>query len=160
VILERARQSTVTGQKTAAANASFGVHGAGGMASFLSPFLRDPAAARILRNVRTGGVVADHVLTAFDSASRRKGLLGLDSLPEGAAMIIAPSNAVHTFFMKFPIDIAFVSKDGRVLKTRHAVPARRLAASLRAFAVIELPGGTLARSRTEPGDMLELVART
>ena len=127
------------------------------MASFLTPLLRDPSVRHALQNVRNREIVAQHVLTAFDSASRRKGLLGRKSLPEGTAMIIAPSNSVHTFFIHFPIDIAFMSKDGRVLKARAAVPARRLTASLRAYAVIEMPAGTLERSQTQPGDTFALV---
>src|SRR5512143_1264020 len=105
------------------------------MASFVAPLLRNPALAHSLVNTHTGAVVANRLLAAFDSASRRKGLLGLDSLPEGSAMLIAPSNAVHTFFMRFPIDIAFLARDGRVLKVRPAVPARRIAAALRGYAV-------------------------
>ena len=124
------------------------------MASFLTPLLREPAVARRLVNVRTGQVVAHALLTAFDSASRRKGLLGRDSLPEGTAMLIAPSNAVHTFFMRFPIDVAFVARDGRVIKVRAAVPPWRMTASLRGFTVIEFAAGTLARSNTIAGDSL------
>jgi uncharacterized membrane protein (UPF0127 family) len=126
------------------------------MATFLTPLLREPAVARRLVNVRTGQVVASELLTAFDSASRRKGLLGRDSLPEGAAMLIAPSNAVHTFFMRFPIDVAFLARDGRVLKVRHAVPARRMTAAIRAYAVAELPAGTLQRADVRAGDVLAL----
>lgn len=124
------------------------------MKSFLSPLLRDGSTPHVLENVRTGAVVADHLLTAFDSASRRQGLLGRDSLPDGTALIIAPSNAVHTFFMRFSIDLAFVRRDGRVIKVRTAVGPRRLSAAIRAFAVVELAAGALARSGTESGDML------
>jgi uncharacterized protein len=124
------------------------------MKSFLSPLLRNAAADHVLENVKTGRVVADRLLTAFDSASRRQGLLGRDGLPAGSALIIAPSNAVHTFFMRFPIDILFVGRDGRVIKVRSAVPPWRMTASLRAFAVIELAAGSLAQSNTTAGDHL------
>ena len=124
------------------------------MKTFLSPILAAGAVAHVLENVRTRRVVAAHLLTAFDSAQRRQGLLGRDSLAEGSALIIAPSNAVHTFFMRFPIDIAFVGRDGRVLKLRPAVGPWRLAGSIRAFAVVELPAGALARSQTQRGDLL------
>lgn len=124
------------------------------MKSFLSPLLRTAAADHVLENVTTGRVVADRLLTAFDSASRRQGLLGRDGLPAGSALIIAPSNAVHTFFMRFPIDILFVGRDGRVIKMRSAVRPWRMTASLRAFAVIELPAGSLAQSNTSAGDSL------
>lgn len=127
------------------------------MTSFLSPLLG--ASGRVdyvLENVGKQRLVADRVLTAFDSASRRQGLLGRDSLPDGHALIIAPSNAVHTFFMRFPIDILFVRRDGVVLKARSAVGPWRMAASLRAFAVIELAAGSLAKSNTAAGDSLIL----
>jgi uncharacterized membrane protein (UPF0127 family) len=99
-------------------------------------------------------VVADQLLGAFDSASRRTGLLHHEGFPPGSAMIIAPSNAVHTFFMKFPIDLAFVGRDGRVRKVREAVRPWRMAAALRAYAVIELPAGVLRRTDTVVGDTL------
>jgi uncharacterized protein len=124
------------------------------MKSFLSPLLRPGATGYVLENERTRRVVAAELLTAFDSASRRQGLLGRDALTPGSALIIAPSNAVHTFFMRFAIDIAFVRRDGRVIKVRSAVRPYRLAASLRAFAVIELPAGALTQSDTRRGDTL------
>lgn len=124
------------------------------MTSFLSPLLRRGAIDHVLDNVSTRCVVADRLLTAFDSASRRQGLLGRDGLPADSALIIAPSNAVHTFFMRFPIDILFVGRDGRVIKVRSTVRPWRMTAALRAFAVIELPAGSLARSNTTAGDSL------
>lgn len=128
------------------------------MNSFLSPLLREPATVFTLTNVNRGTVVAAHLLTAFESRTRNKGLLGRDSLPEDTALIIAPSNAVHTFFMRFSLDLAFVAKDGRVVKVRRAVPPWRVAAALRAFAVVELAAGVLNRSGTERGDLLVVSA--
>lgn len=122
------------------------------MASFVQPLVREGVAGQTIANTRNGCVVADRLMTAFDSSSRRKGLLKQDSMAEGSALIIAPSNAIHTFFMRFAIDVAFVAKDGRVLKTRAAMPAWRIAGALRAFAVVELPAGSLARSHVQPGD--------
>lgn len=130
------------------------------MISFLQPLLRPASGPLRLENTRSGRVVADQLLTAFDSAARRKGLLGRQSLPEGSALLIAPSSGIHTCFMKFPIDVAFVSKTGRVLKVRAALPAWRAALALRAYAVIELPAGALANSDTAPGDDLAIKPAT
>ena len=69
-------------------------------------------------------------------------------------MLIAPTNAVHTFFMRFAIDIAFVTREGRVAKICAAVPPWRIAVALRAYGVVELPAGTLAASETLAGDSL------
>ena len=126
------------------------------MKSFLSPLLRQGSAALSLTNTRNKKVVAQTILTAFDSASRRKGLLGRDSLPEHSALIIAPCQAIHTFSMRFAIDVLFVAKDGRVLKTRTNVRPGRIAAALRAFAVVELASGAIARSGTRAGDVLQV----
>lgn len=128
------------------------------MQSFLSPLLRAGAGTLLLTNVRNGQVVARTLLTAFDSASRRQGLLGRDNLDEGSAMIIAPCSAVHTFSMRFAIDVLFVAKDGRVLRTRSHVRPGRIAAALRAFAVVELPAGAIERSGTRKGDQLQVGA--
>ena len=126
-------------------------------AHFLRPLLAAPAAGFCLRNQRTGAVLADRLLPALDSASRKTGLLKHTGLGEGEAMIIAPSNAVHTWFMKFDLDLLFVGRDGRVVKTRAGVKPWRMSAALRAFAVIEMRSGTLAVRETLPGDLLELV---
>lgn len=127
--------------------------------NFLAPLGRSPSAAWHLRNTRTGDILADRVSGAFDSTARRQGLLGRVSWDQGHALVIAPCNAIHTFFMKFPIDVVFVRRDGTVVKAQGPVPPWRLAGALRAYAVIELPGGALTRCETRRGDVLELAPR-
>jgi uncharacterized membrane protein (UPF0127 family) len=73
-------------------------------------------------------------------------------------MVIAPSNAVHTFWMRFPIDILFVRRNGVVSKVRRNVPPWRAVAALWAYAVIELPAGTLGVDDARVGDVLTMVA--
>jgi uncharacterized membrane protein (UPF0127 family) len=107
-----------------------------------------------LFNERTGKAVATALEAAFDSASRNRGLLGREALAAGQALIIAPTSMVHTFFMRFPIDILVVDRQGRVLKARRNVPARRIVGGLRGFAVIELAAHELDRSETVAGDIL------
>lgn len=127
---------------------------ASSMKSFVAPLLRSSQASFALTNTRNNRVVARTLFTAFDSASRRRGLLEHESMAEGTALIIAPSNAVHTFSMRFAIDVAFVARDGRVIKVSPAVAPWRIAASWRGFAVVELAAGALAESDTQPGDRL------
>lgn len=128
------------------------------MKSFLNPLLRSSESSFVLTNTRNNRIVARTLLAAFDSASRRRGLLKHDSLEEGTALIIAPSNAIHTFSMRFAIDVAFVSKEGRVVKVRPAVMPWRVAAAWRAFAVIEMAAGAFEKSDTRPGDLLQVIA--
>lgn len=125
-------------------------------ASFFHAVLRDPGAKHTIRNSRNQRVLADEVVAAFDSRSRRVGLLKHDAMPRGSAMLIAPTNAVHTFFMQFPIDIAFVTREGTIVKACAAVRPWRIAAAWNAFGVIELPAGTLISSDTIVGDVLTI----
>ena len=125
---------------------------------FLQPLLRRTAGRPILTNTRTGLPVATTVETALNSADRRRGLLGRDGLAPGQALVIAPTNLVHTFSMRFAIDILFVGRDGRVLKVATAVPPRRIAGAWGGFAVVELAAGQVEVSGTLVGDLIEAAA--
>jgi uncharacterized membrane protein (UPF0127 family) len=126
--------------------------------AFLSPLLRKRDSPLTLVNSRSGRVLAHSVVGAFDSRSRRTGLLGREGLDEGHALVIAPTFAIHTFFMRFPIDVAFVARDGRVIAAKHAIKPWRMAAAIGAHAAVELPAGTLAVSDTVSGDTLMITA--
>ena len=126
------------------------------MKSFLAPLLRSSESPFVLTNTRNNHIVAHTLLTAFDSASRRRGLLKHDSLEEGSALIIAPTSAIHTFWMRFAIDVAFVSKEGRVVKVRPAVMPWRMAAAWGAYAVVEMAAGGFDRSETRAGDLIQV----
>jgi uncharacterized membrane protein (UPF0127 family) len=124
--------------------------------TFLTPLLNDPGTRWALRNVRSGLALATRVEGAFDSTTRNRGLLGRTSLSDGDGLILAPCNSIHTFFMQFAIDVAFVRRDGHVVKIRKAVRPWRLSAAVRAFAVVELPTGVLDRTDTLVDDQLQL----
>jgi uncharacterized membrane protein (UPF0127 family) len=123
------------------------------MTHFLTPLLRSKQPCGLLIE-RTQKWLAITLEMAFDSATRKKGLLGRDSLGDGNGLVIAPSQAVHTFGMRFPIDIVAVGRDGRVIKVREAVGPRRLVFALTAFAIVELPAGACARAGVSAGDRL------
>ena len=108
----------------------------------------------ILVNERTKETVASVVTLAVSRAERRRGLLGRDSLDPSAAMILAPCFSVHTVFMRFPIDVAFVDRDGYAVKIVRRMVPWRLAAAPRAQAVIELAAGGLEHVMV--GDRLAL----
>ena len=126
------------------------------MGTFLTPALKSSQSGFSLVNDRTGHPVVTQLELAVDSVSRRKGLLGRDGLAETTGIVIAPTNAVHTFFMRFPIDIVFVTRAGKVVKIRPAVPARRIAIAIRAFAVVELAAGCAARQDLRTGDFVSV----
>src|ERR1700723_1812879 len=108
-----------------------------------------------ISNLTRQTVLAHSVEVAEHSAARRKGLLGRSSLAAGEGLWIVPCESVHTFGMKFPIDLVYLDRNKTVKKVRSAVPPWRLSACLSAHSVIELASGTIRSTETSPGDNLE-----
>lgn len=106
-------------------------------------------------NLTRQTVLADCVEVADHGAARRKGLLGRSELPTGEGLWIVPCESVHTFGMKFPIDLVYLDRRKKVKKVRSDVPAWRLSACLTAHSVLELASGTVHTTQTMPGDTLE-----
>src|ERR1700730_3038562 len=100
-------------------------------------------------------MLADCAHIADTSKSRKTGLLKHDRLERGEGLWITPCEGVHTMGMKFPIDVLFLDKKRRVVKIRAAMPRWRMAASLFAHSVLELPSGTAQATQTISGDQLE-----
>ena len=87
--------------------------------------------------------------------ARLRGLMFRSTLPEDGGMVIEPNNSVHTFWMRFPIDVVFVDRQDRVVGLVNAMPPNRpYAGARKARRTIELPAGTIARTNTEIGDTL------
>lgn len=100
--------------------------------------------------------MADRADIADTAAKRNTGLLKHSNLEPGEGLWIVPCEGVHTFRMKFPIDVVFLSKKRVILKTRPNMVRSRIALCLRAHSVLELPAGTLESTGTLAGDQLEL----
>lgn len=102
-----------------------------------------------------GRVLADSADIADTSAKRRMGLLKHTRLDPGQGLWIAPSEGVHTFGMKFPIDVLFLNRHKKILKIRPNMVRGRISLSLRAHSVLELPAGTVEETGTVAGEQLE-----
>ncbi|HEX4867294.1 MAG TPA: DUF192 domain-containing protein [Acidimicrobiales bacterium] len=102
--------------------------------------------------LRDGEVLAS-LEVASTRAARRKGLLGRDGI-EGA-LLLEPARSVHTFGMRFPIDVAWCDRQLRVLRTATVVPNRTTRAVLKAHSVIEAEAGSFAHWGLGVGDQLE-----
>jgi len=97
----------------------------------------------------SAGEVADNHWT------RMKGLLGRTGLAPGAGLLIVPSNSIHMFFMRFPIDVLYVDRSLRVVGLHHSLKPWRVGQmNMRSHFVIELPAGTLQATGTQVGDQL------
>lgn len=110
-----------------------------------------------LVNKTRNSTLVDRLEVAATAKLRNKGLLGRNGLAVGEALWIIPCEAIHTFWMRFSIDLIYVDRNQRVAKVRRSVPPWRISGCLRAHSVIELPAGTLAEGTAEKGDELEFL---
>lgn len=100
-------------------------------------------------------LLGDNVRQARTFSDRFIGLMGRRDLPLGHGLHLEPCNSIHTFFMRLPIDVAFLDGDRRVLKLIASMPPWRASAIyFKARSVLELPAGVLQASGTEEGDFL------
>ena len=94
---------------------------------------------------------------ADTAATRSQGLLGRDSLAPGEGIILDPCRLIHTFFMRFPVDVVFVDRRQRVTRVARDVRPFRFAwGGWSARVTLELPAGTLGQTPVTPGTSLRL----
>jgi len=85
------------------------------------------------------------------------GLLGRRSLAGDEGLLLTPCTSIHTFFMRFPIDILYLDREQVVVKAVRALRPFRLSACLKGGrSTLELPAGAIEASGTQVGDRLVL----
>jgi uncharacterized protein len=116
----------------------------------------DPNRRMHAANITRGTVLASSLEVADTGPARNKGLLNRDGLAPGGGLWIVPCQSVHTFFMRFPIDLVYLDARKRVKKVRRAVVPGRISFCLTAQSVIELAAGTIQQTQTQRGDLLAI----
>lgn len=106
----------------------------------------------------SGAAVCERCMVAATACSRLRGLMLRERLPDGQGLLLAPAAAIHTFFMRFPIQAVFV--DGRltVVDVAPVLGPWRVAGHARARAVFEFPIGTVERHHIERGTRLAMAS--
>jgi len=113
--------------------------------------------ALIATNLDTGALVADNVAVADTRATRAVGLLSRSGLNPGEALWIVPSRGVHTWWMRFTIDVLALNERGVVVDRVAGLKPWRIRLPRRGTAgVLELPAGCIAATRTEIGHRIQL----
>lgn len=108
-------------------------------------------------NLTRDTVIATKIEWAGTSETRRRGLLGRDHLGADEGVYIVPTQWIHMFGMRFPIDVAFLDGKGRVLHVHHSLKPNRLSRLVwRAEGALELAAGKLRATGTTVGDVIEL----
>lgn len=101
--------------------------------------------------------LAEHLRIARSIWSRTRGLLGTRELPVGEGLLIDPCGSIHSFWMRYPFDALFLSRDGEVV---HAIsrmkPYRVSRPVFSAHSVLELPAGTIDATATRQGDRVRV----
>ena len=110
----------------------------------------------VVHNRTRESILGSNVLLADTPRSRRVGLLHHDALLSGEGLWLYPTQAIHTFGMRFPIDVAFLDRNLRVKRVYHdLLPFRLTSLVWGARSALELPSGSLARTGTTVGDELQ-----
>jgi uncharacterized membrane protein (UPF0127 family)/CheY-like chemotaxis protein len=105
-------------------------------------------------NMTRGGAVCERAVLADHAPRRMRGLMFRKSLPQGEGMFLLPAPGVHTFFMRFPLDLVFLDRQWRVVRLVEGVKPWRARSLRKARAVLELPAGEIALRGVRMGDQL------
>lgn len=103
---------------------------------------------------RDGRPVCDRCVVADRPLARMLGLLGKTGLGRGEGLLLRPAGSVHTWFMRFPIDVVFLDVELRVVKVAAQVRPWRIASGRGARSVLELAAGECERRGIRAGDRL------
>lgn len=113
-----------------------------------------------VQNASRGTTVATTVRVAKSFFARGRGLMFTSELEQGAGLLIDPCGSIHMFFMRYPLDVLYVDRDGQIVRAQRAIQPWRIGPlhTRGAKYVIELPVGTIERSGCEVGDSLLVVS--
>ncbi|HEX6753690.1 MAG TPA: DUF192 domain-containing protein [Solirubrobacterales bacterium] len=98
-----------------------------------------PRLAPRLRRLPVATVLGREVRSATGFHARLLGLAFLDRADAGPGLLVPRCSSVHTFGMRFALDLYFLDEEERILHVRRAVPARRVVSRRDAHAVLEIP---------------------
>lgn len=118
--------------------------------------MTDSILASRLRRLRTAVILGIEVPVAMGVRARLLGLACLDRDEAGSGLLIPRCASVHTFGVRFALDLVFLDCEGGLSSVRRAVPPRRVVADRDAVAVLELPseGRDLRSRRAWEGESL------
>jgi uncharacterized protein len=108
-------------------------------------------------NLSNGAELVNNLSTADTFFKRLRGLMFSKKLPAGHGLLIQPCQSIHTFFMKYSIDVLYISKDLEIVGMDETImPAKVGKFQKRSYSVLELPAGTIRTTETKIGNYLTI----
>ena len=108
-------------------------------------------------NSTKDSLVSDEVKVAQSFLTRTIGLLSRSNISENQSLIIKPCCSIHTFFMRFPIDVLFVDGKNRIIAAyENVLPNRILPVHLTSLYVVELAAGQITNKNIEKCDIIQM----
>ena len=105
----------------------------------------------------SGEVICEKMIIAHDLLLRIKGLMFSEKLPDCDGFLIRPCNSIHTFFMRYPLDVVFLDKNFKIVKVIYDLsPWRMTWMYFRSHQVLEMKAGTLMKNLNK-GERLEAI---
>lgn len=102
----------------------------------------------------------NNIIHANTFLTRLKGLMGRKTLPQDTGLLLEPCDSVHTFHMKFSIDVIFLNQENKVMHIEHSMKPNQVGKKVKgANKVLEVNGGRAAAMNLQPGDVIDLVPR-
>ncbi|MGE5629001.1 MAG: DUF192 domain-containing protein [Solirubrobacterales bacterium] len=99
--------------------------------------------------------ISENLIRADNYYKRLKGLMFTDNLPENQALHIIPCNEVHTFFMKYNIDVLYIDKNNKIISMDEELKPGKIGRFVKGSnSVIELPPGKIKKECIEVGQVL------
>ena len=115
------------------------------------------ASAPVTLRLDDGSVLCERCVVAETPLARTRGLLGRNGLAPGEGLLLRPASAIHSWFMRFPIDAVFLDGDRVVVGIAEQVKPWCMRGRRGSRAVLELAAGECARRGLRTGARLEAI---
>jgi uncharacterized protein len=111
-----------------------------------------------VHNLTRDTVIGERVREARRFWERGRGLMFVSHLEEGEGLIIDPCSSIHTFWMRFPLDVLYMDRTSTVVRADERMKPWRIGPVFTGSKwVIELPPGTIAATGTQAGDQIAII---
>jgi uncharacterized protein len=112
-----------------------------------------------LINKTNNKVISENVMVADSFFKRLRGLMFTKELPEQNALLIKPCNEIHTFNMRYSIDVLYIDANNKILAVNEAMKPGKIGKRVKnAVSVVELPCSKIKNLNVKSGDVVEFIS--